>query len=242
MERRSLSAATAVSAVCRGIADYLVKTHGEVIRQPVDLNYNFYDPEEYPPRDPSTAKGPMVVSYMGAMYGNRSPHQFFEGMRAFIDKSGIQPEQLRFRWAGSIAGITDINEIIERNGVRPYIDFLGQISHRAALQELLRSTAALIIQAPGDAIHIPGKLFEAMGARVPILALAHPCEVTEIMDRCRGGIACPHTKESVSVALGQFYERHQQGRPWDYYAVETARFSAEESVSKLAALFNRVSG
>jgi glycosyltransferase involved in cell wall biosynthesis len=238
LERKALRQARRVSAVCRGIADYLSQKHASVLTAPVELNYNFFDPEEYPPPAPvPAAPKPFTISYTGAMYANRSPHQFFQGLRVFLDRAGLTPGQCRFRWAGPISGIDDLDEIQERTGVRPYLDFDGQVPHREALRLLGESDAALLVQAPHDAIHIPGKLFEAMGARVPLLALAYPCEVTEIIERCRAGIVCPHTAPSVAEALDRFYHLWLQHKGWDFNEAEVRKFSAEACVRKLAELF-----
>ena len=56
LERKALRRTRQVSAVCRGIADYLTQKHGPVLRAPIELNYNFFDPEEYPPPDPVAAE------------------------------------------------------------------------------------------------------------------------------------------------------------------------------------------
>jgi len=238
LEQKAVRQARRVSAVCRGIADYLSKTYASTLRAPLELNYNFFDPEEYPAPNPAPAgPRPLTISYTGALYANRSPQQFFEGMRAFIDRAGLQPQQFRFRWAGQISGIDDLSEILDRSGVRPYLDFLGQIPHREALRLLAESDAALLVQAPHDAIHIPGKLFEALGARVPLLALAHPCEVTEIIERCRAGIVCPHTADSVADALAEFHRLHTKQKRWEFAETAVQKFSAEASVRKLAELF-----
>jgi glycosyltransferase involved in cell wall biosynthesis len=173
------------------------------------------------------------------MYATRTPHQFFEGMRMFIDQSRLTPAQFRFRWAGAAAGIDDLGDVLDRTGIRPYLDFLGQIPHREALRLLIQSDAALLLQAPDDTIHIPGKLFEAMGARVPVLALAHPCEVTDIIHRCRAGIVCPHTAESVAAALAEFHRASMKGAAWEFNEAEVRRFSADAAVAQLAVLLDQ---
>jgi glycosyltransferase involved in cell wall biosynthesis len=233
-ERRVLKQADAVSAVCRGIAIHLSKSYPDLLRSPVELNYNFFDPGEYPPTDEKPR--PFTISYTGAMYASRTPHQFFEGMRAFIDRGRLTPEQFRFRWAGGAAGIKDLGEVLDRHGIRPYLDFLGQIPHREALR-LLRESDAALLQSPEDAIHIPGKLFEALGARVPLLALAHPCEVTQIIERCHAGIICPYTTASVMAALEEFHRLSQQKTRWSFVEAEVERYSADAAAGRLAALF-----
>lgn len=237
IERRVLRRANRVSTVCRGITRYLSDAYGSVLRAPVETNYNFFDPAEYPAAAPmNTAPKPFTVSYTGAMYYSRNPYQFFEGMRRFIDSRKLTPDQFRFRWAGAASGINDLGTAIERTGIKPYLDFLGAIPHRDALQLLVDSDAALLIQAPNDDIHIPGKLFEAMGARVPLLALAKPCEVTEIIDQCRAGLVSSHTAESVADALGQLEQVSRERRRWSFNEAAVQKFSAEATVARLAAL------
>ncbi len=242
LERNVLKQAARVSAVCRGIAQHLSEKHASVLHAPIELNYNFFDPDEYPDSSPPPAPGrPFTISYTGALYGGRGPHQFLEGFRAFLDQTGLTPAQCRFRWAGSIIGIAGLNEVLERTRVRPYLDFLGQVPHREALRELMLSDVSLLIQAPNDAIHIPGKLFEAMGARVPLLALANPSETADIITRSRAGLVCAHTAESIAAALTQFHTRAKRQETWDFNLAEVQRFSAKAAVAKLSELFETVS-
>lgn len=240
LERAAVRQARTVSAVCRGIADYLTAQHGDVLQSPIELNYNFFDPAEYPASGSlSLEPRPFTISYAGAMYASRSPRPFFEGLRVFLDKSGLTPAQFRFQWAGGASGIADFAEALERTGVRPYLDYLGQVPHREALRLLMRSDAALLLQAPDDTIHIPGKLFEAMGARVPLLALSGKCETSEIIDRCHAGIVCAHTAEAVAAGLAEFHRLRSAGRKWEFNEAEVQRFSAESAVSALAATLDR---
>ena len=239
LERKVVRQARMVSAVCLGIKDYLSRAHTDILQSPVELNYNFFDPAEYPPAPVSHDARPFTVSYAGAIHTSRNPRHFFEGMRAFIDRSGLTPAQFRFRWAGGASGITDLAEVLERTAIRPYLDFLGQIPHRDALELLIQSDAALLIQSPDDTIHIPGKLFEAMGARVPLLALSDPCETSEIINRCRAGLVCAHTAEAVAAGLMEFHQLSRAKKKWEFNEEEVQRFSADNAIARLADTLNR---
>jgi len=236
LERRVLRRAHQVSAVCQGIANYLTSTYGKELRAPVRLNYNFFDPSEYPEPPTRNQPRPFTISYTGAMYASRTPHQFFEGMRQFIDSRRLTPDQFRFRWAGGAAGINDLSAVINKTGITPYMDFLGMIPHREALKLMMGSDVALLLQAPNDQIHIPGKLFEALGARIPMLALASPCEVTEIMDRCNAGLVCAHTAESVAAGLQRFETVARSQERWNFNEPALEKFSAISTVAKLSEL------
>lgn len=234
LERQAVAAATRVTTVARELARYLERQYGDVIQGPIALNYNFFDPEEYPVRD-ERPNGPFILSYVGAMYMTRSPAVFFEGLRLFLDQHAVRPEQFRFRWIGSSFNIGDVEAALARLKLNDYVDRIGQVAHAEALRELVHSDAALIIQSPDDSVHIPGKLFEALGARVPVLALSHPCEVTEIINRTRAGLCVPHDPRSIADALAQLWSHR---RAWNFDETERQRFSADQAIPQLASLFD----
>ena len=238
MERRVLSSADRLGTVCRGIQRYLKEVGGPG-RGDIALNYNFYDPEEYlVKKGGEPEKKPFTVIYAGSMYFSRQPDVFFKGVRLFLNRCGASPEEFRFRWMGAIAALPDIEQMLDELELRPFVEFLGSVQPAEAMAALQQADAALILQAPEDDIHIPGKLFEAFGARVPVLALANPCEVTELIDRVHGGIHVPHQPQEVCDALAKLFDQYKQGRVWLYDEQAVADFSAVVAVGKLAAWFD----
>lgn len=243
LEKRVLSRAKQLSAVCIGLKEYLLKNQGGDTPIDVDLNYNFFDADEFSliPKGDASAR-PFTVVYTGAMYPGRNPEAFFDGVRKFLDKYNLSPSEFVFRWVGVIASVSELSDILNRNDLHDYIDFSGQVSHQEALQLLLNADASLILHWAEDKIHIPGKLFEAMGAHVPILALANPCEVTDIIDRTHSGLHVPYSDDAVATALGRIFELKQSDCKWRFADDEIEKFSAGTSVRKLAELFERVVG
>lgn len=237
-ERASLRRAGAVSCLSTGIAERLRAMYGAELPGDPEIHYNFFDPEEFaaPAPEPWPA---FTLSYVGTMYLSRNPALFFQAMRRFIDKHRLTPAQFRFRWLGFIVGIEGLQRMIDENGVAPYIDFLGQIPHREALVELRRCHGSVIIQAPDDTIHIPGKMFEAMGAGIPLLAVANPCEVTSIIDRTRGGVHRPYDVDAVADGIESLWRHAQTKSPWPFAHDEVASFSVDRAVARLAALLDR---
>ena len=239
LERRVLANATRVTSVCQGICDYLRKTYPKETAGKLSVHYNFYDPIEYPPV-PEAKAGRFTILYAGAMYLNRSPDMFFEGLRLFIDRNRLTPEEVSFRWIGRIVAVPGIQEMIDDRNLMPFIDFRGQVPHREALAQLLECHVSLLIQAPDDDVHIPGKLFEALGARLPLLAIANPCEVTEIIDRTQSGLHCPYHAEAVADTLERFYRHWQNGRAWEFNETETETYSSDAMMQRIASLFESV--
>jgi glycosyltransferase involved in cell wall biosynthesis len=239
LERAMLRNASRVSCLSTGIADRIAEMYDDVLREKPQVNYNFFDPGEFPATGLTPQKpGAFTISYVGAMYLSRNPEMFFRGLRLFITRHQIAPEQLRFRWLGLIVGIAGLQEMICRNGMEPYIDFLGQIPHGDALNELRRSQVSLVIQSADDAIHIPGKIFEAMGARVPLLAIANPCEVTSIIDRTQAGLHCPHDPGAVADTIEKLWKHSLSGATWKYEDTEVCKFSVDRAVARIAGMLD----
>ena len=213
--------------------------YADVLTGIPQVHYNFFDPDEFLAAGPAPQKpDAFTISYVGAMYLSRNPEMFFRGLHMFIARNQISPKQLRFRWLGFIVGIADLHKMIQRNSIEPYIDFLGQIPHGDALNELRRSHVSLVIQSPNDKIHIPGKIFEAMGARVPLLAIANPCEVTSIIDRTRAGLHCPYDSNAVADAIEKLWKHGRSGAAWDFKENEVCKFSVDSAVARISGLFD----
>jgi glycosyltransferase involved in cell wall biosynthesis len=239
LERDALGKVSQLTCLSTGISEIVERRLGQTLTKPPHVYYNFFDPEEFASLDHQHhAASAFTISYVGTMYLSRNPAMFFQAMRMFINRNGLSPAQFRFRWLGFIVGIDGLQAMIDENGVAPYIDFLGQIPHREALNELCRSHASLIIQAPEDTIHIPGKMFEAMGARVPLLAIANPCEVTRIIDRTSSGLHAPYETRAVANAMETLWVHYRTGNKWRYAEPEVGKFSVGSAVSEIAGLFD----
>ena len=238
LERKVLSHSATVSCLARGIAEMLAKYYGHVMRQPPLLNYNFYDEAEYP-NCPSRATDTFTVAYVGAMYLSREPSVWLKGLRQFIDRHSLSPAQMRFRWVGPLAGIPGLETMVRDTRVESYIDYKGEVNHRCALEELMGSHVALHIQSPDDVVHVPGKFFEALGARIPMLAISRPCEVTELIARTRGGLCCEHDPGKVADALEKFWQYFKAGRAWEFNEDARCVFEAHAAVGRLCEDFDR---
>lgn len=238
MEARALAAATRVTAVSDGIRHRLAAAYGDRLPGPIALHTNFYDPDEFaaaPPERPAV----FTIVYAGALYASRSPEAFFAGCRQFIDRHGLTPDQFRFRWAGQLVGLRGLPDWLARCRLDEYLDFLGQLPHAQALAELQHAHAALVVQAPNDDVHVPGKLFEALGARTPVLLMANAGEVVDLVRRANAGIIAAHEPDAVCEALTTLWHRTTQG-DWPFNESVRLEYAADAAVGKLAGWLDEI--
>jgi len=238
LERRVLGRANRVTTVCRAIAEQLSSRYASVLRHPIALNHNSYDPAEYPRRR-RRSDGRLVICYAGATYPGRDPEVFLEGLGRFVLSQRISPQQLRFVWLGQLSGISDPRKQLRELGIEPYVQLRGTVPHSEALQTLVDSDLALVIQAPQDRVHVPGKIFEAMGARVSILAISPRCETTELIAQTKSGLSCEHDPDAVAQLLGTVWRRLREGSPWTFDEPAIESFRIDHAADRMARLFDQ---
>ena len=238
MEKAAVERVTRLTCVSTGIAEYLRRQYAGLGPR-ISVEYGFYDPDEYPVRPARPSGAPLCVSYVGKFYFTRQPGIFLEGLKRFVETNRLRPEQFRFKWLGEIIGVERLRETIDGMGLAPFIEYYGQVPHRRALETLVQSDVALIVQAPQDTMHIPGKIYEALGARTPILYISPPFEGTEIIERTGAGLHGPHDPEAVRRMLARFKAHYEQGGPWPYREDEVRSFDRDAFLGRITKLFDQ---
>lgn len=229
LERRVVNGAAEVVGLSQGIADYFRRNYAK----PVSVIYNCFDPEDYTgARIPSEK---FSVLYAGAVYSSRSPESFFAGFAQFVRRRGLSPEQAEVIWLGDSPDL-DLQGMAAHTGVAAFVRFGGRVTHAAALQRMQEASVLLTIQSPEDNIHVPGKLFEYVGAHRPILALAQPCEVADLVRQHALGWVCEPRADAVADTLGKIFSQ-----PAPLSRVDIEQFSVTGTTRVLAGLLNRIS-
>ena len=226
LERKVVERASVVVGLSRGITDYFAKTYA----RPVHTVYNCFDPAEYPP--PAPAGHEFTVMYAGALYSSRSPEPFLAGFAPFAK----QHPETRFVILGGSNDL-DLPAMVARLGLIGQVELPGRVAHEEALRRMQSATVLLAVQSPEDDVHVPGKLFEYLGARRPILAVSRPCETTELITRHQLGWVAEPEPAAVLARLTEAYRLWQTNT---LPAAAAERFSVRETTRQLAAVLDEV--
>jgi glycosyltransferase involved in cell wall biosynthesis len=172
----------------------------------------------------------------------RSPRHLLEAIRRIRERDPALGRRLRFHFAGVVDPATA--EVIERSGVADAVTCHGYVPHAEVIRRMREADAVFIclngMPDGEEPLVIPGKLFEYLAARRPILAalpagdarriaLAHadavavePCDP----DSIAGGIA--------RLAAGDLDSRHA--------GVGLERFTREALAGEVAAFLRSTLG
>jgi glycosyltransferase involved in cell wall biosynthesis len=225
LERRVVAGASAIVGLSRGIAGYFERHYVK----PARVIYNCFDPEEYGPAAPPA--GGFTVVYAGALYSSRSPEPFLAGFAQFVK----QHSDARFVIVGGSPDL-DLPAMVQRHGLTGHVELTGRVSHGEALRRMQAASVLLAVQSPDDDVHVPGKIFEYLGAGRPVLAVSRPGEVAELIAEHKLGWVAEPNAESVAAKLAEAY------RDPSLAARARERFSVREATRELAAVLDEVAG
>ena len=174
---------------------------------------NGYDPElvgSLPVR--STAGGPpFVFTHAGSLYRRRDPAPLLEAVARLADRGVLRPGRFVLRLVGFVDPQFDVRAMIESKSLSGYVELTGVVSHACSLEHLSASHGLVLLQ-PGTALQVPGKLFEYLAFRRPILTLAPRGATTDIVERHRlGVVADPEDPEEIAAVLADLLTRFERG-------------------------------
>lgn len=146
-----------------------------------------------------------VITYTGTMASNYEPDVFFKAVKELLD---AKPEMtLRVDLFGLIAD--KIKDTIAQLNLEGIVSFKGYVSHHKAVEALMSSCMLLLVN-PNTVqakMIIPGKIYEYMASRLPILNIAAKnTESASILEKCNAGKTFERNEmEAVKSFILEYY-------------------------------------
>ena len=194
IERGILSSASAVLSVSEPKSEILRSRVPRAASVRVVTLTNGYDPEEFeqvvPERGPANR---FRIVYTGRLFKNRRGYELIEAAGALVQEQPQLHERLRIEYYGGvspeIAG--RMSELVTHLGLGDVVRFFPDVSYERSKALQKGADALLLIVDSGETSSgvIPGKLFEYVAARRPVLCIAAPGATTEIIATGRLGSA-----------------------------------------------------
>jgi len=161
-----LSSASGLVAVSQTWAEF----YGTRYRVPTAVVYNGFDPDAY--RHAGTSGGEaglLRIVYTGSVYAGRDPTPLWQALAGM----GRDAENVRVEFYG--AKRLEVLPGATRLGVDHLVSVQEYVPHDEAVRLQCGADILLMLQwdNPSEAGNLPGKLFEYLGARRPILALGY---------------------------------------------------------------------
>ena len=150
-----------------------------------------------------------TISHIGSLLTGRNPLNLWKALSELIQEYPDFKKCFKLQLAGVIS--SDVLESIYFYGLQSYTKLLGYISHDEALQYQKKSQMLLLIEIDSEETQgiIPGKVFEYMASKRPILGIGPTnWEVGELIAKSNTGktFTYPQSDELKSTLLQWFQE------------------------------------
>ncbi len=150
--------------------------------------------------------GALTLLHSGIVYpSERDPRALIEALGRLKRAGRIQADRFRLRLRAAVHEDL-IRELAQAQDVPDLIELAAPLPYRAALQEMLRADALLVMQGSGCNDQIPAKVYEYLRADRPILGLCDPVGDTASVLRETGIDTIAHlaSADAIEQALPTF--------------------------------------
>ncbi|WP_047415270.1 glycosyltransferase [Cellulophaga sp. Hel_I_12] len=164
-----------------------------ITQQPITVITNGYD-SDY--EGTAILDLQFTISHIGSLLTGRNPQNLWKVLAALIQENKAFKEAVRLNLIGVVSD--DVLHTIYTYGLEPYVVLKPYVSHDEALELQRKSQVLLLaeIDSPETIGIIPGKLFEYMAAKRPILAIGPDnWEVASIIKATNSGKTFNYSEE-----------------------------------------------
>ncbi len=173
---------------------------------------NGFDEEDFPAVPPKPEPG-FVFNYIGFLNDDRNSPVLWQAFGELCHEIPALREVLRFRFVGKADHV--VFRDLEKNGLLALTEKIDYVPHSEALHYLTRARFLLLLinDVPNAMGHVPGKTYEYLGARRPILCIGpEESDAAKVIGRAEAGEVCGFQNlEKMKRVILTWYQRYLQG-------------------------------
>jgi glycosyltransferase involved in cell wall biosynthesis len=151
-----------------------------------------------------------VICYTGTMASNYEPQVIFDSIKQILEQN--ENARIKVELYGLIAD--DIIEYAKSIGLEKQVDFKGYVPHKQAVEAIQNGAMLLLVSpnTPQAKMIIPGKIYEYLATRKPILNLAETgTETHEIIEECQAGATFNrNAKTEIKAFIEQMFNEWEK--------------------------------
>ncbi len=206
----------------------------------VSLIYNGYDPADF-----AFEKGPpeavFCFNHIGFLNSDRNPPRLWEAFGELCREIPGLREALKLRFTGKTDAIT-LRQLAAQ-GLEDRVEQIDYIPHSEALPRLCRSQALLLLvnDVPNVMGHIPGKTFEYVASRRPVLAIGpETADFAQVITGTQSGVVCDfQDKDKMKRTILSFFRKYKKGE-LNTAPADITRYSRQQEAGQMAAVLTQI--
>jgi glycosyltransferase involved in cell wall biosynthesis len=218
LERRALRASSHVITTNRRVKELILQRYKFLTYHDIDIIPQGFDPEDFrieenavPPaqkRGGRSKLSKMRVTYAGVFWEDRVPDYFLQALHDLFE----QKPKLRGRIEATFIGTfrEENKRLVTKLGLQDTVNDLGYLPHSKCVRELMSSDLLWMIV--GDDVGSPGKVYEYIGARKPILGCAPKGFIRNAILEAGGTVVPPKDVGAIREALERYFEQFERNQ------------------------------
>jgi glycosyltransferase involved in cell wall biosynthesis len=233
LEKRALHAASRIITTNRRVKEMILKRYKFLNYHDVTILPQGYDPQDFSAPQQQSPTQTFRITHAGVFYGDRTPKYFLQALQRVVAQHPDIKSRIEARFIGNLHD--EHLRMIKDMHLEEYVVTTGYLDHAHCVQHLLESDV-LWFMLTNDS-QSPGKLYEYLGARKPILACVHDGFLKQTIEEADAGIIVePDDVDGIVDALVKYYRLFAEKklpRPNEEVVKKYDRIELTEELSKM---------
>ena len=236
LEKRVLKMADKIIVTVRRVKESILKHYLSLDYHDVIIIPQGYDPEDFEARASSkrSARRTLRITHAGTFYADRNPSVLLQALHNLFR----DVPQMRGRVELDLIGnVREEDQVLtSKLGLQNEVKFLGYLDHKECTRRLQESDVLWLVL--DNDYQSPGKLYEYLGARKPILGSVDEGYMKQLILESGAGICVPlknlRAHEGAVRDLFTQFEKNQLGQVPEEFS---GRFNRQVLTGELARQF-----
>lgn len=209
-----------------------------ITTKPIAVITNGYDTEDV---EKQTLDSTFSLAHIGSFLSERNPMILWESLVELIEEIPDFKSYLEIKLIGAVS--QEVLETITQFGLNPFLNNLGYVSHKEAIEHQRKSQVLLLIEINSEDTKsiIPGKLFEYMVSNRPIIAIGpKDSDFAEIITNTNTGVFFDYSeKMKLKSVILDFYNQFLEGK-LQSNGIGLQNYSRRNLTKELVELINKI--
>lgn len=205
-----------------------------ITSKPIEVITNGYDVENV---GKQVLDEKFTLAHIGSFLSDRNPKLLWEVLRELIEEKEDFKSHFQLKLIGKIS--QEILDAITQHNLYDFVNNLGYVSHKEALEHQRKSQVLLLIEinSPETKSIIPGKVFEYLVSERPIIAIGpKDSDFAEIIASTNTGVFFTYDeKDKLKQTILHYFELYLE-KKLTVFPVGLQQYSRKSLTEKLSKL------